>query len=195
MYTIKNNTTNTYTINNSKFITYMYKIDNIEKVNNHMNEIKKLHPHASHYTYAYIIDNIIKYSDDKEPTNTAGKPIKEVLLKNKLNNILCIVVRYFGGIKLGVGGLTRAYVKSVTTTLDITPLVKLEQAKYLIITFKYEYLKYIDSLLQEELIKEKYFTNQITYHVITKNTNLINKIKNIKDIIIEEEKNTYIDSL
>ena len=117
MYSIDSDVTNEYVINKSKFITKLYYVDNVEEVASVLNKVKSEYSLANHYCYAYIINNISKSSDDKEPSGTAGIPILNVLLKNNLNNILCIVVRYFGGIKLGAGGLVRAYTNSVSSAL------------------------------------------------------------------------------
>ncbi|HOP65728.1 MAG TPA: YigZ family protein [Bacilli bacterium] len=104
--------TNTLEIKKSKFISYYYQIDNKEEVKDILNTIKKEHRKAKHFPYAYKIDNLIKKSDDKEPSNTAGTPILYIIEQNNLNNSLIVIVRYFGGIKLGVGGLYRAYLGS-----------------------------------------------------------------------------------
>ena len=113
MLSVKNNT-NTIIIKNSRFICLLYQVNNIEEINKYLDEAKKTYKDATHYCYAYIIDNISKCSDDGEPSNTAGLPMLQVLKHNNLNNVLCIVIRYFGKILLGAGGLVRAYSKSVT---------------------------------------------------------------------------------
>ena len=82
---------------------------NIEEVKNIIESLKKEHKKARHIPYAYKIDQIIKKSDDKEPSGTSGMPILNIIEKNNLNHVLIAVVRYFGGIKLGAGGLIRAY--------------------------------------------------------------------------------------
>lgn len=109
---------NTYTleIKKSKFIGYYYEVTNIEEIDNILKDIKKEHKKAKHHPYAYKIDNLVKKSDDKEPSNTAGGPIYNIIEKKELNNCLIIIVRYFGGIKLGAGGLYRAY-NNVATEL------------------------------------------------------------------------------
>jgi len=101
--------TETITIKKSKFIAYQFKITSKEEIDEILSELKKEHRKARHLPYAYKYDNNIKKSDDKEPANTAGGPILNIIEKNGLNNILIVVVRYFGGIKLGAGGLIRAY--------------------------------------------------------------------------------------
>ena len=111
MFTIKENLENKIIINKSIFITKLIKIKNVNDFNEKMKEIKNEYKYATHYCYAYIIDNYKKESDDGEPKGTAGIPIIETLDKFKLNYVLCVVIRYFGGIKLGAGGLIRAYRK------------------------------------------------------------------------------------
>ncbi len=102
---------NEYTleIKKSKFMGYYYQVDSIEEVNDILDNLKKEHKKAKHLPYAYKINGQIKKSDDKEPSGTAGMPILNIIDKNNLNYVLIVVVRYFGGIKLGAGGLVRAY--------------------------------------------------------------------------------------
>lgn len=104
--------TYTYEIKKSKFIAFYYEIHSKEEADTILENLKKEHKKARHIPYAYKIDNIIRKSDDKEPSNTAGTPIYNLIEKNNLNNIFIAVVRYFGGIKLGTGGLTRAYLNT-----------------------------------------------------------------------------------
>ena len=99
-------------IKKSKFLAYYYEVTNIEEVTKILIELKKEHKKARHIPYAYKIDNEIKKSDDKEPSGTSGMPILNIIDKNNLNHVLIAVVRYFGGIKLGAGGLIRAYSNS-----------------------------------------------------------------------------------
>ena len=166
MKTINENTNNTYIINKSKFITFLYKVNNIDEINNYLKAIKEEYKDATHVCYGYIIDNKEKFSDDAEPNGTAGMPILNVLKKNELTNIICVVVRYFGGIKLGAGGLTRAYTKSVTECLEKTKLKEIQEGYLIELTFNYENNKIIDLLLKDEIILEKNFNDQITYKVI-----------------------------
>ena len=96
-------------IKKSKFIGLYYEVNNVEEVNNILESLKKEHKKARHMPYAYKIGSIAKKTDDKEPSNTAGLPIYNIIERKELNNVLIVVVRYFGGIKLGAGGLLRAY--------------------------------------------------------------------------------------
>ena len=104
--------TYTYEIKKSKFIGLYFKVNNKNEIDNILNCIYKEHKKARHFPYAYKIDTLIKKTDDKEPSGTAGTPIYNVIERNNLNNCLIIIVRYFGGIKLGSGGLLRAYSKT-----------------------------------------------------------------------------------
>ena len=106
--------TNEIEIKKSRFITYLYKLNDENEIDEIINNIKKEHKKARHVVYVYKINNTGKINDDGEPKGTAGMPIFNVIEKNNLNNILIIVVRYFGGIKLGAGGLFRAYSNSAS---------------------------------------------------------------------------------
>ena len=105
------NLINTYEeiIKKSRFITYYYEVKSLEEVESILNNLKQEHKKARHFPFAYKIANTIKKSDDKEPGGTAGLPIYTVIERNNLNNTLIVIVRYFGGVKLGAGGLLRAY--------------------------------------------------------------------------------------
>jgi len=106
-------------IKKSKFIGLYYKVDSKDEVEDILESLKKEHKKARHMPYAYKIDNIVKKSDDKEPSNTAGTPIYNIIEKNNLNNCLIVVIRYFGGIKLGAGGLIRAYSNTAKDVIKI----------------------------------------------------------------------------
>ena len=144
MKTIKENISNELVIKNSKFITLLY-------------------PKATHYCYAYIYNNYKKSSDDGEPTGTAGAPIMNVLEKEQLNNILVVVVRYFGGIKLGAGGLIRAYTKAVTEALKQALYQELISGYKVQIDFDYSQEKQLNYLLNDSIIIEKKYDEKITY--------------------------------
>ena len=186
MKSIEKNIEKTYIINKSKFITKLYRIDNEQGTLNILDNLRKKHKDATHICYAYIIGNTKRFNDDGEPGGTAGMPILNVLGNNKLDYILAVVIRYFGGIKLGAGGLVRAYSNCVSETLknNITEYVSGKQIR---ITFDYNNVKEIDNLLKEAEIISKDFSEKITYIVNTKNINLPKfvKIDIIKDIYVK----------
>jgi len=104
----------------SEFIGYLSPVSSNDEAVNVINTIKAEHRKAKHHVYAYILrdSNITRYSDDGEPQGTAGIPVLDVLQKRNLTDICCVVVRYFGGILLGGGGLVRAYSHSAALTCD-----------------------------------------------------------------------------
>lgn len=192
MYTVLNNSKHEIIIKNSKFIALIYHIESIDEVNNILELVKKSYKDANHYCYGYILDNIKKSSDDGEPSNTAGIPILEVLNKRNLNHILVIVVRYFGGIKLGAGGLIRAYSKVVCELLDNLVLNELVNGKNITITFDYDKVKQIDYILKDEVILDTNYDEIITYNFNTYNDEIINNLKNILGINLIINKNIYM---
>lgn len=96
-------------IKKSRFISKLYYISSKEEAEDIISKVKKEYSDAKHIVYAYRLDNTAKFTDDKEPQGTAGKPIYNILEKENLINVLVIVIRYFGGVLLGTGPLTRAY--------------------------------------------------------------------------------------
>lgn len=181
---------NTIIIKNSRFITYIYHIDNVDEVNEYLTKIKKEYPDATHHCYAYIIDSIRHESDDGEPSGTAGIPMLQVLEKNDLNHVLCIVVRYFGKIKLGAGGLVRAYTRSVVEAIKDN-IVTLEAGYLVSLEFDYSLLKKIDYLLKDGEIVNKSFDNIIIYQAKI-DDDLKNKLSNTSNIKIDILDNIYI---
>ena len=163
MYSIKDDIDNTIIIKKSKFITLLYKVDDINKINQILNDLKNKYSDSTHICYAYIINGQEKAIDDGEPSGTAGIPILNVLKKNDLTNILAVVVRYFGGVKLGAGGLMRAYSNSVSDTLKLTNIVELTQGYLIEIEFTRDNLKLIDYMLNDKVIKEKIYDTNVIY--------------------------------
>lgn len=192
MYTVKNNIHNEIIVKNSRFICYLYKINDKSEVNNIIDKIKEENKDANHYCYAYVIDEYKKSSDDGEPSGTAGIPMLKVLEANELNNILAVVVRYFGGILLGAGGLVRAYTKSVTNTLSEDNIVELVRGYNVDISFNYNRIKEVDYLLKDIRVNNKKFDDIVIYNIdipmIFLETLKINNIKYeiVKEINIEK---------
>lgn len=184
MKTIKNNLSNEIIIKNSRFICLLIKINNID-ISDILNNIKLSYPKATHYCYGFIYNNYKKSSDDGEPTGTAGNPILFVLEKNNLNNILCVVVRYFGGIKLGAGGLLRAYTKSVSECLKEIEFVELIEGYKIELEFKYNEEKQINYILDKSTIIKKEYNKTINYQVLV-SKDILNKLHNYKYNIIEK---------
>ncbi len=187
MNTIENNIENTIIINKSKFITLLIKINNVNNVKMKIDEIKNIYKDATHYCYGYIVDNNKKASDDSEPNGTAGIPILSILEKNNLNNILCIVVRYYGGTKLGTGGLIRAYSRSVKEALNKVNIKEIINAVIVDLLFNYEDEKKIINILNNVIINDKIYNDKISYNTIIPINDLDNILEKLKDINIDIE--------
>ena len=173
-------------INKSKFITDIFFVNNIDDIDKYLKEIKNKYKDATHYCYAYIIDNLKRFSDDNEPNGTAGKPILDCLEKNNLNHVLCIVTRYFGGIKLGASGLLRAYSNSVSNTINESIKYELINGYEVEITFDYTKTNEINNILTNYEIKDKIFDSNVSYTVLIDNY-ILDKLKNICDVKIKKE--------
>lgn len=152
MNSIKTKTVNERIVKKSRFIAIAYPVFDESDIQTVFTECKKEYPNANHYTYAYILgdnENIQKASDDGEPTRTAGFPILEVLLNNKMTNVIIVVVRYFGGIKLGTGGLIRAYASSASSVLNLVTKTKKITTYTCSVTCCYDCLGNMDKYLRE----------------------------------------------
>jgi len=164
MYSIKESLENIIIIKKSKFITKLIKVNAIDEINKNLEEIKKEFKDSTHICYAYIINGNEKCFDDGEPSGTAGLPILNILKKNNLTNILAVVIRYFGGIKLGAGGLVRAYSNSVNDTLKLTNVIELQEGYLVELEFNYDQVKLVDYILNDKNIINKEYNDNIIYN-------------------------------
>ena len=140
--TLENASEGLYKDKGSKFIAYAHPITSELEVKTILNDIKKKHYDARHHCYAYIIneDNLEKYriTDDGEPSGTAGKPIYNQIMKAGLSNVFIVVVRYFGGILLGTGGLINAYRSAAQDAISNAIIIEKFYLTNFTITFPYE---------------------------------------------------------
>lgn len=195
------------TINKSRFIGYSKPAETEEQALEFIEEIKSKRNDATHNVYAYVIgenSNIQRFSDDGEPSGTAGIPILEVLKKEELRNTVVVVTRYFGGIKLGAGGLIRSYIKGAKVGLDDSKIV--DKVLHSRIKFTIEYTLY--GKVENELLANDYIVEDIIYDeavnliVICKkrdSEDLINLMKNLTSAemsceYIDEEYFSVLDS-
>lgn len=185
MRTLKNTIENEIEIKKSSFISIIKNIQSIEEFNAYIEELKTKYPKATHYCYGYICGNIEHFSDDGEPGGTAGAPILNVLKKENLNNICCVVIRYFGGIKLGAGGLVRAYTKSVTEALKSAQFIELELGYKVRLTFQYSQEKQINYILNNSKVLNKEFLENVVYTVLI-NDKVLEKLNNYDLEILEK---------
>ena len=184
MKILKENKEKITIINKSKFIGIVKKVYTKEEINNLLVDLRKQYKDATHICYAYVLNNEKKYSDDGEPTGTAGIPILDVLEKNNLDYTLAIVIRYFGGIKLGANGLVRAYSNSISELIKDN-IKDIEQGYLIEIKEDYHNIKTIEYLLKDSKILNKDFNDKLTIQVIV-NSDILNKLSNINYTIIKE---------
>lgn len=124
---IKNDFVNSINVMRSEFISYIFPAEKEQEISVYLNQVKKEHPKARHYIYAYILNETAKCNDDGEPSGTAGKPTLSLLQSKNLNNVLLITVRYFGGTLLGSSRLLRTYVESANLVINKAELYTKEK--------------------------------------------------------------------
>ena len=163
----------------SRFIATVFSIDNEDEALEHIAAMKKKYWDARHNCYAYVIgDNneIQRFSDDGEPSQTAGKPMLDVLLAGKIHNVLVVVTRYFGGVLLGTGGLVRAYQGATKVGLENSILIDKVYGSRISIQIDYTVYQ-----------KIKYIISQLDiYSVDTKYTDVVEEIVVVKEHQVDE---------
>ncbi len=170
---IKSPTDTEIVINKSSFIGTTFNCFSEEEGKACVSEIRKKYHDATHNCWAFIADKngiLARFSDDGEPSGTAGKPILEVLKHKKLSYSGVVVTRYFGGIKLGAGGLVRAYTKSATDALDASNIAVFEMGVKQSFGLSYSDYEMIERFLKEENVEilSVDYTDKVTITVITK---------------------------
>ena len=149
--TIAQPVTASFTATKSEFIGHLAPCRTEEEALAFIQEIRRQHRKATHNCYAYIIrdNNIGRHSDDGEPSGTAGAPMFEVLKKEGLTDVCCVVTRYFGGILLGAGGLVRAYTNGVKVAVDAARIKEMRMAEQLRLTLDYSLYGKIGAALSD----------------------------------------------
>ena len=158
-------------ISKSRFLTHINHVETELEAQEFIQEIKKKYFDARHNCYAYIIgerSQIQKSSDDGEPSGTAGVPILEVLKKNELSDIVVVVTRYFGGIKLGAGGLIRAYGKATTIGLDNGTIVQKTIFNPYDLELDYDLIGSLENYLHKNEIRivDKKYTDKVIFTIL-----------------------------
>ncbi|MBC2273436.1 YigZ family protein [Listeria welshimeri] len=164
-------------IEKSRFICHIMRVTTESEAQTFIQTIKKEHRDATHNCSAYIIgenDQFQKAHDDGEPSGTAGVPMLEVLKKKKLKNIAVVVTRYFGGTKLGAGGLVRAYGSAVSETIQTIGIVECTLATIIKCSFAYPLVGKIENALEQKnyQINDKEFTDKVVFHVFVDNDDI-----------------------
>ena len=167
----------------SKFIGFAFPVNNVKELKNALEKIREEHPKATHHCYAFRLGmngENYRANDDGEPSGSAGLPIYNQLLANNLTNILLIVVRYYGGTKLGVSGLVKTYKESAKLTLDEAEIITKELESDLEIEFDFHQQNIIFTLLNK-------FDGKIQDFLTDEKCKIIAKIKiSLKENISEQ---------
>jgi len=171
--TVAGEGTHEIVIEKSRFICHLSRVSTEEEAQNFINHIKKQHWNATHNCSAYVIgenDQIQKANDDGEPSGTAGVPMLEVLKKRNLKDTCAVVTRYFGGIKLGAGGLIRAYGKSVSEGLNYVGVVERKLMRVMHTTVNYTWLGKLENELRESpyQIKDIHYADDVEFETYVK---------------------------
>jgi len=192
-------------INKSRFIAYVKRVETEEAAVAFIEQIKKKHWNATHNCSAYVAgenDQYQKADDDGEPSGTAGKPILEILKKGKLKDTVIVVTRYFGGIKLGAGGLIRAYGKSASAGLKAVGIVERQNHSRIGVEIEYTFLGMVENQLRSQgyIIEDKQFTDKIRLIVLEKDGQEEVLEQKITDwtagqVNFTHEGHTYVDTL
>ncbi|ALF08773.1 YigZ family protein [Parageobacillus thermoglucosidasius] len=174
-YTVKGYGENEIVIEKSRFICYINRATTEEEAVQFIQQIKKKHWDATHNCSAYIIgehDQIQKANDDGEPSGTAGIPMLEVLKKKGLKDTVAVVTRYFGGIKLGAGGLVRAYGKSVSEGLKAAGIVERRLTRVMHVTIDYTWLGKVENELRSSdyTIKDIHYSENVEMEIFVEET-------------------------
>ncbi len=177
----------TLVIERSKFICYLKGVDNETEAKEFVSKIKKTNSLATHNCYAYIADEkglIFKFSDDGEPQSTAGLPILETLKNAKLFKVVAVVTRYFGGTKLGVGGLSRAYSGVVSACIKTSKILDMRDCSKIEVSTTYENYNRLLNLSKKTLcpIIDTDFTDNLKVVFAVEK----NRVEQFSDLIVED---------
>jgi uncharacterized YigZ family protein len=162
--TVKRSVKTEITTKGSRFIARLIPVTSKLEAEDMYNDVKKEHYNATHNCFAYRIDtNIFRYSDDGEPFGTAGRPILRALDGKQLKEALCVVTRYFGGVKLGTGGLIRAYTQSAQEVISAATFLTKTYRSRIILTLPYDFENIIRNILNKYkgIIENADYSNQI----------------------------------
>ena len=178
MKTIKKATQSEINIKKSQFICSLFPTKTKAESKEIIQRLNEQYSDATHNCTAYIVSDGEGFDDDGEPGGTAGKPMINVLRKNELHNVTAVVTRYFGGIKLGAGGLVRAYSKSVMEAIGEAEILEIEEYDVYEIVFEYSEIKTADSEVRNNNLEviDKQYSDKVSYDIVSKDGRDILKI-------------------
>ena len=165
-------------VKKSQFICHLFPTKTKKESKEIILKVNEQYNDATHNCTAYIVSDGEGFDDDGEPGGTAGKPMINVLRKNDLHNVTAIVTRYFGGIKLGAGGLVRAYSKSVLEAINEAEILEVELYDVYTLVFEYSDIKLVDGEVRNNNLEVtgKDYSDKVTYDVVSKDFRDIEKI-------------------
>lgn len=192
-YTIEKSSEGIFKDKGSKFYAFAYPVDNEEQIKEILNSIKKKYYDARHHCFAYMLGaDKKKYraNDDGEPSSTAGKPVLGQIRSKNLTNILIIVVRYFGGTLLGVGGLINAYRNAAADSLANATVIKKTVKNTIAVRFNYEDMNAVMRIIKEENLEQikRDFAENCLFHLSmpkSKTDHVKERLQFIKSTILE----------
>ena len=177
----------------SKFIGYIKPVFSVNEAEKFIKSVRELHPDATHNVPLYrVMENgqeYFKYNDDGEPTNTAGKPMAEILNILDIYNVAIVATRYFGGIKLGAGGLIRNYAKTAKLAVNEAEIIEYTEKSVFILDYDYENTSEVEMFLNANEqkygieIQEKNYSDRVTLK-IKANSSIEEKLNGINKIIV-----------
>lgn len=169
-------------INKSRFLTYCKNVADVNEATDFLLGIKKKHYDATHNCYAYVVGDVVKFSDDGEPSGTAGKPILNAIQQKGFSDTIVVVTRYFGGIKLGAGGLVRAYGGAANEILTLVPTCKAETVADISVVVSYSQLSVVNAVLVDTALrKNNVFDAVVTVNATLRSKDLQKTVAAIKD--------------
>lgn len=191
--TIKTPSEGIYKEKGSKFLAFAYPIFSEEEFKTHLQELKKSHHDARHHCYAFrlrLTENEYRYSDDGEPNNSAGKPIYGQLLSKKITNIGIVVVRYFGGTKLGVGGLVTAYKEAAADAINNAEIIEQTVNNFYQILFEYPVMSDVMNFIKQQQLNvtQQVFEENclIEFNIRqTESEHLVNEFSKIEGVAVK----------
>ena len=173
MNTVKNETVIEFEEKKSKFLGYIKPVNSVKEAEKFINEIKAMHPNATHNVPLYrVVENgqeYFKYNDDGEPSNTAGKPMAEILNILDVYNVALVATRYFGGIKLGAGGLIRNYAKTAKLAVNEAGITEYRERAVFILDYDYSMTSDMESFFAKNDVKiiEQNYLDRISVKIET----------------------------
>lgn len=175
----------------SKFIGYIKPISTKREAEDFIEMIKMMHPTATHNCSAYKVteegQEYYKVDDDGEPGGTAGKPMGEILNLLEVDNLVVVATRYFGGVKLGAGGLVRNYAKTAKLAVQEAGIVEYVETKKYVLDFPYDKVNEIESIIGGDNgeVMEKEYLDRVTYRINVR-SETAEKLREIRDIVMFE---------